>query len=37
MDHPFWIGFFTGLFAAPLAVVVGIGFLVLGIGLWKGR
>jgi hypothetical protein len=37
MMNQFWIGFFTGLCTAPLIVVIGMGFLALGIGLRKGR
>lgn len=37
MEHPFWIGLMTGLFLGPFVAVLGIGFLVLGLGLWKGR
>lgn len=35
--HPFWVGFATGLFTGPFVVVIGMGFLALGIGLRKGR
>lgn len=37
MMNPFWVGFFTGLCLTPLIVVIGMGFLALGIGLRKGR
>ena len=34
---PFYVGLLAGIFTGPFLVVVSLGFLVLGIGLWKGR
>lgn len=34
---PFYLGLLTGAFLGPCVLVVSLGFLVLGIGLWKGR
>ena len=35
--NTFYVGLITGIFLGPFVVVLGLGFLVLGIGLWKGR